>query len=144
MKKLTKTTARLIIGVLDKNKSKKYVPIDFVSRKIGIYPDVLAEELSEIEPTAMLDSELDIKPLYEALVEFSKTEPRKEKTRVSVTKKELSQYSGVSDFIYKHMTSAGGLFDRNAKLSDQDLAVLKKLINTEITGRNKKGKKHVR
>ena len=57
----------------------------------------------------------------------------------SIKKKDLEVYESINDFIYRKMTSVGGLLDRNIVLSDTDLRILKKLIAEEQA--NRKGKK---
>ena len=55
-----------------------------------------------------------------------------------IKKKQLEQYESITDFVYKKMTFAGGLLDRNAHLTDTDLRILKKLIKEEQEARKKK------
>ena len=55
-----------------------------------------------------------------------------------VKKKDLEKYESINDFVYKKMTSVGGLLDRNIVLSDTDLRILKKLINEELESRKNK------
>ena len=42
-----------------------------------------------------------------------------------------SKYKSVADFVYQKMT-VGGLVDRSASLSVEDLKVLRKLVSEEI------------
>ena len=53
----------------------------------------------------------------------------------SIKKKDLERYESINDFVYKKMTSVGGLLDRNIVLSDNDLRILKKLIVEEQNNR---------
>lgn len=142
MAKLTKTEARNILRALDKHKSKKWVTLEVLSSWVGVYPDILGEQLSEYDPTALLDPDFDVRAVEEVLRAYvEEVTNRREEPRVVVTKKKLSEYESVSDFIYKKMTNAGGLFDKDAYLSDVDLATLKKLVNEEIRSRKAVKKK---
>lgn len=141
MEKLTKTEARKILGVLAKYKSKKWISLDFLSQQIGIYSDILAEQLSQFDPLARLDPNFDVRSIEEALKEFAAAEPIKTARAKAVTKKAVSQYSGINDFVYKKMTNAGGLVDRDAVLSDEDLSILRKLVAEETAARRQAKKK---
>ena len=59
-----------------------------------------------------------------------------------IAKAELASYSSIADFVYKKMTSVGGLVDTAAELSDHDLEILRRLVDKEIAKRKKiqKGK----
>lgn len=139
MKRLSKADAKKILKALEQNKKKKWVPLDTMSSWTGIYPDDLGEMLSEFDPMAQLDPSFDVRDVEEALKEYLNSDaPVVKENRTVVRKKNLLEYEGVSDFIYKKMTSAGGLFDKNAVLSDLDLSILRKLVNEEIKARKPK------
>ena len=53
------------------------------------------------------------------------------KPQVVVKKRDVEQYDSIYDFVYRKMTNAGGLLDKNVILSDADLKILKKLISEE-------------
>jgi len=125
---------------------KKYVSLDMLSRMVGLYSDVLADDLEYFAPLIRMDSTLNMKNLVPQLQAFIaqeenvKAQEPKVK-RVVATQKELNQYPNISSFVYAKMTSAGGLVDPSNRLSDEDLHVLKKLVDREVAKRKKETKK---
>lgn len=119
--------------------NKKYVTSERLSKVVGIYPEIINEQLSFFEPTLMMDPEFNLMELVPTLKKFViEKEEAKTSTLVKkppIKKQMLEQYDSVSDFIYKRMTLVGGLLDRNVVLSDTDLRVLKKLIVEEQQAR---------
>lgn len=138
------TEARKILSVIEKNRSRRFLSLDDLSRLSGYYPDVLGEYLSYFDPTVMIDASFNVKglegPLKEYIVELEKKNASKPK-RIVVTKKTLKEYSSIGDFLYKKMTGAGGLVDTSTILSDEDLMVLHKMVDTEIEDRRKAKRK---
>jgi len=117
-----------------------------LSRMVGLYSDVLADDLEYFAPLIRMDSTLNMKNLVPQLQAFIaqeenvKAQEPKVK-RVVATQKELNQYPNISSFVYAKMTSAGGLVDPSNRLSDEDLHVLKKLVDREVAKRKKETKK---
>lgn len=127
-----------------KKKNKKYVTIDMLSKWVGVYSDVLMDDLVFFEPFVRMDPTMNMNDLIPTIEAYFANEAKKEAEsgevkpkRVTVRKKELLEYESVSDFVYKKMAGPGGLVSPSATLSDQDLAVLAKLIKEE-QGRRKK------
>lgn len=122
--------------------NKKYVTSERLSKVIGIYPEIINEQLSYFEPTLMMDPEFNLMELVPTLKKFVvEKEEEKSSTLIkkpAIKKTTLEQYDSVSDFIYKKMTLVGGLLDRNVVLSDTDLRILKKLIVEEQQRRKKR------
>lgn len=121
--------------------NKKYVTSERLSKVVGIYPEIINEQLSFFEPTLMMDPEFNLMELVPALKKFVIDKEEKSSTlikRPAIKKATLEQYDSVSDFIYKRMTLVGGLLDRNVVLSDTDLRILKKLIVEEQQRRKKR------
>ena len=119
---------------------KKYVTCERLSKVIGVYPDVIASNLSYFVPTIMMDPDYNLLELVPTLKDYitSKEESKatKELNRNSfVSKKEVERFENIADFIYQKYASAGGLMDRNAYLSDKDLKILKKLVTEEQNNR---------
>lgn len=115
---------------------KKYVTTDRLSRIVGLYPEVINETLSYFEPTINMDPDFNLMELVPALKEYiEKVEEEKNdlsfRPQVVIKKKDVDQYDSIYDFIYRKMTNAGGLLDKNVILSDADLKILKKLIAEE-------------
>ena len=125
--------------------NKKYVTSERLSKVVGIYPEIINEHLSYFEPMLTMDPEYNLMELVPALKKFLvEKEENKSNNLVrnpSIYKKDLVKYESINDFIYKKMTSVGGLLDRNIVLSDQDLRVLKKLITEEQAVRKQNKKK---
>lgn len=122
--------------------NKKYVTSERLSRVVGVYPEIINETLSYFEPTLMMDLEFNLMELVPAIKKYL-TDKEENKALIAsnkkiVKKKEVEQFDSITDFIYKKMTNAGGLLDRNALLSDHDLRILKKLISEEQAKRKKK------
>ena len=143
MKNSSLSTLKKIAAYLKKESKRKYVSLDMVSKNIGIYTEMLADELSFINPCLLMDPSFNIKSLLPALEEAIEKEESKKKALSSVQKvepvgkKELASYPSISDFAYKKLTNAGGLVDSTIALSDHDLRVLKKLIEREMSDRRK-------
>ena len=119
--------------------NKKYVTSERLSKVVGIYPEIINEQLSYFEPTLMMDPEYNLLELVPTLKKYV-VEKEEEKTnslvkKAPVKKQQSEQFESIADFIYKKMTSAGGLFDRSVVLSDSDLKTLKKLISAEQASR---------
>ncbi len=129
-----------------KNDRRKFVSLDALSRKLGIYPEILGNELSEFAPMIMLDQNLNMKsllaPLEEKIKELEEEKAKQpKKPRIAVSKKEVSEYRSIQSFVYAKMTGAGGLVDTSAYLDDKDLRILQKLISAEIVKRKGSPKK---
>lgn len=129
-----------------KQDKRKFLSLDMLSRKLGIYSDVLGEELSEFNPLIFMDSSLNMKSLLPQLEErINELEEEKAKqpkqSRVVATKKEVMEYRSIQSFIYAKMTGAGGLVDTSAVLDDKDLRILQKLVANEIAKRKAPSKK---
>ncbi len=121
--------------------NKKYVTSERLSKVVGIYPEIINEQLSYFEPTLMMDPEYNLMELVPTLKKYVIDKEEKSTNLIkkpAIKKSTLEQYDSVSDFIYKRMTLVGGLLDRNVVLSDTDLRVLKKLITEEQQRRKKK------
>ena len=139
---MNKTTAKKYLSAIEGSK-KKYLTCDGLSRVLGIYPEVIAEQLSYFEPMLAMDPSYDLKELIPALKAYIEEENQKSQKApvVKVNKKELNEYKSVSDFLYKKMTTVGGLVDKYATLSEADLKILKKLVQIELDALKPK-KKH--
>src|SRR5574344_2080925 len=134
-----------ILSALKKS-NRKYVSLDDLSKAVGLYPDVLGEELSYFEPLIMLDSTKNIKDLERPIEQYlAEREEERIQTptpkRVVASQKELAEYPTIAAFVYQKMTFAGGLVDPSSKLNDHDLHLLQKLVKREVAGRKQKTKK---
>ncbi len=139
---MNKTQAKKYLSFI-KNTNKRCLTCEQLSRHIGIYPEIIAEQLSFFEPMLAMDPEYDLKDLVPTIEEYVESlEAKKEKKQKTInTKKKTIQYKGVNDFIYQKMT-IGGFFDRSLSLNDADLKILRKLVNEEIDLLKKNKKKN--
>lgn len=121
--------------------NKKYVTSERLSKVVGVYPEIISDNLSYFDMTLPMDPSFNLMELVPEMKKYliekeeNKTNPNFKKPPIK--KKEVEQYESIADFIYKKMTFAGGLLDKNANLSDHDLRVLKKLISEEQQHRKK-------
>lgn len=129
---MNKTTAKKYLSAIEGSK-KRYITCESLSRVMGIYPEVIAEQLSFFEPMLAMDPSFDLKELVSVISQYiEEEEAKKEKKNVvKVSKKDISGYKSVADFLYKKMT-INGLVDRSASLSEVDLKALKKLVQQEL------------
>ena len=122
--------------------NKKYVTSERLSRVVGIYPEVINENLSYFEPMLKMDPEYNLMELVPTLKKFlvdqEENKALVKSQKIAIRKKDIEKYDSINDFVYKKMTSVGGLLDRNIVLSDTDLRVLKKLIAEEQANRKNK------
>ena len=133
-----------------KKKNRKYVTIETLSKWVGVYSDVLADDLVYFEPLIRMDPSINLNDLVPAIEAFladeakgkEEEEPIEEvkPKRQIAKKKELLEYSSIGDFVYKVMAGAGGLVSPSSSLSDHDLHVLAKLVKDEQTRRKEKAK----
>lgn len=114
--------------------NRKYVTADRLSKYVGVYPEIINEHLSYFEPTLKMDPEFNLMELVPEIKKYL-IEQEENKTLVKkqpvIKKKDVEKYESINDFVYKKMTSVGGLLDRNVVLSDIDLKILKKLVSAE-------------
>lgn len=135
---MNKTLAKKYLSNI-KNYKKKYLTSETLSRINGIYPEIISSELSYFEPMLAMDPSFNLKDLIPQIEEYILAlEASKEKVKYFESKKESKKYSGVTDFVYKKMTVVNGLVDKSIVLSDDDLKVLRKLVNEELAARKKK------
>ena len=138
---MTKTLAKKYLSVI-KSSKKKHLTCDSLGREMGIYPDVVREQLSFFEPIITMDMDYNCHDVISQIEEYisSLEENKTPVDRVVVRSKQVSEYDGIGDFVYKKFT-IGGLVDRNIQLSEVDLKVLKKLVIDELAKSSKNKKK---
>lgn len=141
MKKATLINLKKVSSYL-KDSKRKYVSLDMLSKGVGIYQDVLADDLSFINPVLFIDPSVNMKNLLPSIGEAIYLEENKKKKdenihRDVVRKKEINEYENIASFVYAKMTNVGGLVDTSLTLSDHDLNLLKKLVLREIASRKK-------
>lgn len=118
----------------------KYITAERLSRIIGIYPDVISDNLSYFDPMIKMDYEYNLLELVPSMKKYLEDKENKKNPlpKVEVVKKdEIDQYDSYFDFIYKRLT-IGGMLDRSASLTDKELRIFKKLITEELNNRKNK------
>lgn len=121
-------------------KKVKYMTCERLSSLVGVYPEVIAENLSYFDPMLNMDPTYDLLVLIPQIKEYILEQEEKKAPsapKVVATKKDIDGYESVSDFIYKKMTF-GGMVDRNLVLHEKDLRILKRLVNDELAALRKK------
>jgi hypothetical protein len=121
-------------------KKVKYMTCERLSNLVGVYPEVIAENLSYFDPMLNMDPTYDLLVLIPQIKEYILEQEEKKvpsAPKVVATKKDVDGYESVSDFIYKKMTF-GGMVDRNLVLHEKDLRILKRLVNDELAALKKK------
>ena len=139
MKGPSVTVLKKYLNAMSKNKVK-YMTCERLSRIVGVYPEVIAENLSYFDPLLNMDPSYDLLALIPQIKDYINEEEEKKSPaapKVMATKKDVVSYESVSDFVYKKMTFAG-MVDRNIVLNEKDLRVLKRLINDELVNLKKK------
>ncbi|MFA5421422.1 MAG: hypothetical protein WC344_01320 [Bacilli bacterium] len=130
-----------------KKSPRKYLTSENLSKELGIFPDVINRTLSHFDPLVNMDFTYDVRaliPAMEAYIdELASAKKKTVKPRAVVSKKDLSEYDSILDFIFKKFVfESSGLFDRSTQLGDADLRVLKRLVTREQNERkSKKNKK---
>ncbi|MDY0177936.1 MAG: hypothetical protein GX807_03035 [Erysipelotrichia bacterium] len=136
MKTPNATTLKKYLSALTKMK-KKYVTSDILSNVVGVYPEVIDETLAFFDPIVNIDYKYNLMDLVEPIekyLEELESAKIRQPVKKPVTKKELSKYDSIADFVFQKMTIAG-IIDRNIVLSDLELRELRKLIAMEIASR---------
>ena len=133
------TVLKKYLTAMSKNKVK-YMTWERLSRIVGVYPEVIAENLSYFDPLLNMDPSYDLLVLIPQIKEYIQEEEEKKTNnapKVVATRRDIDEYESVSDFVYKKMTFAG-MVDRNLVLNEKDLRILKRLVNDELASIKKK------
>ena len=141
MKAPNVSTLKKYLSAMAKIK-KKYITAERLSKVVGVYPEIINENLSYFDPMINMDYEYNLLDLIPQMREYVLNDENKKNQRVVkdvVTKKQLAQFESIVDFVYQKMTIPGsGLINQNVELSDADLRALKRLIQEEQDRRKKK------
>ena len=127
------------LTAMSKNKVK-YMTCERLSHIVGVYPEVIAENLSYFYPILNMDPSYDLLALIPQIKEYIQEEEEKKAApihKVTATKRDVVEYESVSDFVYKKMTFAG-MVDRSLVLNEKDLRDRKRLVNEELAEHKKK------
>ena len=128
---MNKTTAKKYLSAINGSK-RKHLTCEGLSLYMGIYPEIIARDLSEFEPMLAMDPTFNLRELTPALEQYIEEQSKEKKEpRIAVKKAEVNQYKSIADFVYNKMT-IGGLVDRNITLNEKDLKLLRHLVNQEL------------
>jgi len=138
MKAPSITVLKKYLTAMSKNKVK-YMTCERLAHIIGVYPEVIADNLSYFEPMLKMDTSLDLLQLIPMIKDYiiAKEDKKAIQPKVVALKKDIVEYESIADFIYKKMTYAG-LIDRSTVLNEKDLKILKRLVTMELTALKKK------
>ena len=141
---MNKSQAKKYLHEINKAKPK-HLTSDRLSREMGIYPEIIREQLSFFEPMMLMDLDINIRDLVPAIEAYITEEEAKteKKQRVVIRKAEVEQYSSVSDFVYQKFT-INGLVARDIVLTETDLKMLRKIVEEELQRIAKKSKKRAK
>lgn len=141
---MNKSQAKKYLHEINKAKAK-HLTSDRLSREMGIYPEIIREQLSYFEPMMLMDLDINIRDLVPAIEAYIAEEEAKveKKPRVVIRKSEVEQYSSVSDFVYQKFT-INGLVARDIVLTETDLKMLRKIVEEELQRTAKKSKKRAK
>ena len=119
MEKFTKVKAKKYLDAIKKG-NKKYVTSQYISNMLGIQEDIVREELSRFDDFIRLLDDYNLVDIIPQLQNYINTRVKREKP--------TQKYTSVVDFLYKNMTTPGGLIDKSAKLNRTQLNDLHILI----------------
>ena len=139
MKGPSVTVLKKYLSAMSKKKVK-YMTCERLSNLVGVYPEVIAENLSYFDPMITMDPSYDLLVLIPQIKAYIQEEEDKKvpsAPKVVARRKDIDDYESVSDFVYKKMTFAG-MVDRNLVLQEKDLRILKRLVNDELAALKKK------
>ncbi|MBQ9266152.1 MAG: hypothetical protein IJ186_03705 [Bacilli bacterium] len=128
---LNKTKLQKIIKAIEKTKRKVYT-VSELSRDTGIKDEILIDYLSKFNALIYFDNQANIKEYLEGIKEdFEDQNKEVVKRNDYVRSKDIEQYDGFIDYIYKTMTVQGGILDTGYGLTKKDIKIIKKLIKEE-------------
>ena len=139
MNKPNVSTLKKYLAAMSKIKAK-YITSERLSRVIGIYPEIINENLAYFDPMIKMDSSANLLELVPDIKKYIEEEESKKAPAVHIApvyKKEVEEYKDVNDFVYRKY-AVGGMINKSAELSEKDLRILKKLVSEELAKRKKK------
>jgi hypothetical protein len=123
MEKFTKVKAKKYLDAIKKG-NKKYVTSQYLSSTLGIHEDVVREELSRFDDFIRLLDDYNLVDIIPQLQSYINTRVKREMP--------TQKYTSIVDFMYKNMTTHGGLIDKSVKLNKTQLNDLHLLIKKEM------------
>lgn len=133
--RFTKGRARVYLKAIN-NWKKKTMSVEELSLEVGIYEDVIRDQLASFDPLIRIMVDVDVIALKPELEKYIAAKTVKRKT--TRRKKPHPKYKSVVDFVYRNMTVPGGLINSAVNLSFNQLKDLKKLVNEEYKAKKEK------
>lgn len=132
---MNKKTAEKYLNAINGCKTRQ-ITCEVLSHYVGIYPELIARDLTFFDPMIAMNLDYDLRDLVPTIESYLATFVKEEKKVEPVPqfKLEAKKYKSVADFVYKKMT-INGLVDRGATLKEDDLKVLKILVQNELDRR---------
>ncbi len=132
MKQPTLIFVKKVVSAI-KSKKKKYITCEMISKDLGIYPEVIADNLSFFDAMVSLDYEYDIRTLLSDLEQYINSYHANKSTKKNATRTtKLDDDVTIGSFIYDKFTLPGGIIDSSVKLTTAELKQLKTLILKEL------------
>lgn len=132
------TTVKKALQSLRASKAK-YVSLDDLAKRLGVYSDVLGDELSYFAPSILLDPSFNVRSIEPCLESYAQEHSSTRRIKPA-SQREVDAYDSVAAFVYGKMTNAGGLVDPSLRLDDHDLRLLAKVVKKERALLKKKSK----
>lgn len=132
------TTVKKALRSLRGSKAK-FVSLDDLAKRLGVYSDVLGDELSYFAPSILLDPSFNVRSIEPYLESYAQEHSSTRRIKPA-SQREVDAYDSVAAFVYGKMTSAGGLVDPSLRLDDHDLRLLAKVVKKERALLKKKSK----
>ena len=87
-----------------KSSKDKYITVDDLSRMIGIYQDIIQNDLSYFDPMIKIDTNFDILTILSDLQKYIKIDKKQPKKTNNIKKdnkldREASKFQSVQDFV---------------------------------------------
>jgi len=123
----TKGRAKVYLKAINGWK-RKYMSVSDLSKLVGIYEDVVRDQLATFDPMIRLMDDVNVLTLKGQLEEYASAAPKKV---VKKNKGAKANYKGVVDFVYRNMTLPGGIVDSSVQLTFEQLKELKRVVNEE-------------
>lgn len=128
---VSKSRLQKIITEIKKSKKKVYTISD-LSFDTAIREEVLKEIFVAYDPLIYFNDKFNTKDVLDELIkEESRLSEGKTTKRMYIRSKDIAEYSGLVDYIYKNMTVNGGILDTGYVLTKKDLKLISKLLKEE-------------
>lgn len=138
MKEPRLTHVRKLLSSLRSSKAK-FVSLEMAATWLGLYPEVIGEELSYFAPSILLDPSFNVRSIEPYLESYAQEHSSTRRIKPA-SQREVDAYDSVAAFVYGKMTNAGGLVDPSLRLDDHDLRLLAKVVKKERALLKKKSK----